>query len=226
MVNAAYCIRGTDHQAYFWSGTKFARVRYTPGANDNAILGPVGVRSEWKSLAEEDIGRVDAVCPVPGNKKRLYVFSGANYVKLEIDVKLETSPLKSKIDPSVETSVETGLRPITDGWKTLKRAGWDRIDAAMVVPGSETNIYFFQGKEWIDVSWDDNLVSRGTIAESWPSLVQAEFETVDAILDNYDGTYYVFSGDRYARISMKEDNDTLMAGPFYIKDKWSSLSWV
>ncbi|CAI7660355.1 unnamed protein product [Penicillium crustosum] len=183
MVKAAYHIHG-GNQAWFWSGTQYARVTYTPGGSDETVAGPSRVRDKWTALANEDIGSVDAVCPVPGNEKRLYVFSGSNYMKLELDTE------------SLVTTVETGLTPITNGWQTLGRAGWDRIDAAMVVPKSEKNMYFFRGKEWIDVSWDDRLVSHGTIAESWPSLVKAKFETVDAILDNYDGTYYFFSGDR------------------------------
>ena len=182
MVKAAYHIHG-GNQAWFWSGTQYARVTYTPGGSDETVAGPSRVRDKWTALANEDIGSVDAVCPVPGNEKRLYVFSGSNYMKLELDTE------------SLVTTVEK-------------------------------NMYFFRGKEWIDVSWDDRLVSHGTIAESWPSLVKAKFETVDAILDNYDGTYYFFSGDRYARIKMEEDNDTLIGSPFLLHDKWSSLYWV
>ncbi|CAI7619998.1 unnamed protein product [Penicillium viridicatum] len=209
MVDAAYRIHDRTY-AWFWSGTQYSRLT----EKDQNMAGPYRVRDQWTCLANEDIGRVDAVCPVPGNEKRLLVFSGSNYVKLELDSK------------SLEARVETKLTPITTGWKTLGRAGWDRIDAAMVVPRSKENIYFFRGKEWIDVSWDDTLVSHGTIAESWPSLVEAKFETVDAILDNYDGTYYFFSGDRYARIQMEEDNDTLLGVPHLLKDQWSSLGWV
>ncbi|KAE8324842.1 hypothetical protein BDV39DRAFT_179981 [Aspergillus sergii] len=213
MVDGAYRIPGKN-QAFFWSGTQYARVTYNVGGGDKLEFGPESVRYHWKQLAHEDIGRVDAVCPVPGNKERLYVFSGANYVKLGINTE------------SLVRSLVTARTPITKGWTTLGRAGWDRIDAAMVVPGSETNVYFFRGKEWIDVSWEDELVSHGTIAESWPSLVEAKFETVDAILDNYDNTYYVFSGDQCARIRMDEDKDTLVTGPYCIADKWTSLHWI
>lgn len=93
----------------------------------------------------------------------------------------------------------------------------------MVVPGSTKNIYFFRGKEWIDVSLDDELISYGTIKESWPSFVEAGFDTVDAILDNHDGTFYVFFRDQYACFRMEKDKDILV-GKVYNIDMWGSLT--
>ncbi|KAI9930797.1 hypothetical protein MW887_011555 [Aspergillus wentii] len=214
MVDAAYRIPGSSH-VMIWSATRYARIQCRAGDDDSMISGPLKIRDRWPSLNKSNIGRVDAVCPVPGNNRRIYVFSGAKYVKLELNP-----------DTLVDT-LATEPTPITDGWKTLGRAGFDRIDAAMVVPGTEDNIYFFRGKEWIDVSWTDQLISHGTIAESWPSLKKAEFETVDAILKNEDDTYYFFSGDRYARIRMKQDEDTLYDdGPYHIS-RWNTFgNWA
>lgn len=211
MVDAVCRVPGKS-EAYFFSGTRFMRVKYTSGEADFPVYeNGKHIRSEWKTLGAHNIGVVDAVVQVPGESHDIYVFSGAKYLRLRMD----------KNDLS--DSVVTPLTPIESEWKTLARYGFDRIDAAMVVPGSENNIYFFRGKEWIDVSRSDKLIASGTIKESWPSLVEAGFETVDAILPNEDDTYYVFSGDKYVRIRMKKSVDE-KAGPVRDLNQWASLT--
>lgn len=212
MVDAAFCLphAASDHEALFFSGTKCAQVSYKVGEIDQLKIGPKNIQTLIKTDGTHKFGRVDAIVRVPGFNADFYVFCGARYLQLTFDTALKgTSPT-----------------PIQDKWKTLAKHGFDRVDAAMVVPGSTKNIYFFRGKEWIDVSLDDKLISYGTIEESWPSFVEAGFDTVDAILSNNDDTYYVFSRARYACIRMEKDKDVLV-GPVHHISKWASLkNWV
>ncbi|KNG91509.1 hypothetical protein ANOM_000142 [Aspergillus nomiae NRRL 13137] len=214
MVDAAYRIPGTS-MAYIWSGTNYIKVNFTPGKVDSVLRDTASIRSTWKSLNKAGFGTVDAVVPVPDTESSIYVFSGAKYLRLKLDLNTWEDTLEYG-EPSL----------IVSSWKSLKKVGFDRVDAAMVVPGSKKNIYFFRGLEWVDVSVDDTIISQGTIAESWPSLVQAGFDTVDAILPNNDDTYYFFSGDQFARIKMPKDEDTLVSKPESISSRNTLKHWV
>ena len=210
MVDAACRISGTDNEAYIFSGTKYMRITYQLGGDDSSQFTQSPIIDSWEVLKSNGFGTIDAMVRVPGSDWHFYFFSGAKYLRLNLNP-----------NTLVETVVDEAASIYT--WKTLERHGFDRVDAAMVVPGSEENLYLFRGKEWIDMSRRDQLISRGTIHESWPSLVAAGFETVDAIIENTDHTYYVFSGHQYARIGMEKDKDTLMGEVRDIKGTWNSL---
>lgn len=214
MVDAACRVPGQANKAYIFSGTKYTKVIYTPGEGDSMEYGnPKTIQTEWKAFKSSDFGTLDTIVRVPNTDSDFYAFSGAKYMRLKLNM------------PGLSDTVVTENGPI-EAWKTLARYGFDRIDAAMAVPGSKTNIYFFRGREWIDVSCNDDLISYGTIQESWPSLVAAGFQTIDAILPNDDHTYYVFSGRRYVRIKMEKDEDTIIGSVHDIID-WNSLKdWI
>lgn len=214
MVDAACRVPGRANTVYFFSGTKYTKVSYTPGEGDTMEYDKLKtIQTEWRAFKSSNFGTLDTIVRVPGTESDFFAFSGAKYVRLKLNM--------SDLSDTIVT--ENGS---IEAWKTLTRYGFDRIDAAMVVPGSKTNIYFFRGREWIDVSYNDELISYGTIQESWPSLVAAGFQTIDAILPNDDHTYYVFSGHRYVRIKMEKDEDTIL-GTVHDITGWNSLKdWI
>ncbi|ODM21111.1 hypothetical protein SI65_04164 [Aspergillus cristatus] len=151
MVDAAYRIPGRD-QLYIWSGRQYARIEFNQGTPAQA--------------PQTSASSVDTVVPVPDHKDQLYVFFGGRYLKIKIDDNLN------------DTSVNSGARTIPSGWKSLEKAGFDTVDAAVVVPGTANQLYFFPG------------------LEGWPNLVEAGFYGVDAIVESPGGgdVYYVFRG--------------------------------
>jgi hypothetical protein len=164
-------------------------------------------------------GTVDTVVPVPGHENQLYVFFGGRYAKI-------------KLENYDDSFVNDGALPISSGWKSLVQAGFDTVDAAMLTPGTKNEMYFFNGLNYVrlDNSTDKMINKVAPIAQGWPSLVQAGFDCVDAIVPSLIGHdhYYVFRGDQFAVIKVDNNRrDTLVSPPKSISSAWEALdSWV
>jgi hypothetical protein len=84
VIDAALVAPGRDHQAYFFSGEKYCRVNYTPGAKDDKLVdGPHTIARAWHSLP---FSTVDTVFPNPKNKQNAYLFKEGRFVELELNV--------------------------------------------------------------------------------------------------------------------------------------------
>lgn len=127
--------------------------------------------------------------------------------------------------------VAAGPTTIPNSWPSLKAAGFDSVDAVLNMGGGTA--YFFRGSNYarvdgIQAGKDTDKLAAGPspIATTWPSLAQAGFETVDAVLSMGGGVAYFFSGTRYIRvkgIAVGKSTDTLDSGPHEIADQWGSL---
>jgi len=219
MVDAAYHIPGKN-EYYIFAGRHYGRVRFAPNNNDKSLVaGPTLISKGWNTLSQEDFGRVDAVVPVPGTENQLYVFFGGRYLKI-------------KLENYDDSFVTEGARSIESGWKSLIQAGFDTVDAAVLVPGTKSEIYFFRGLNYVrvDNATDKIVLKVAPIKGGWTSIAKAGFDAVDAIVPNLNqpGHYYVFRGDKYAVIALDNSrHDTLISGAKPISEGWKPLDgWV
>ncbi|OGM45018.1 hypothetical protein ABOM_005759 [Aspergillus bombycis] len=221
MVDAAYHIPGRK-SVYIWSGRQYARIDFEPGGTEEHLVsGPRSIASGWTTMAEKGVGRVDAVVPVPGHKDQLYVFFGGKYLKIKLDDKLHDS------------FVNKDALPISHGWKALAKAGFDTVDAAMLVPGTTTQMYFFRGLNYLrwDNDKDEILNGPSPIKDGWPALAASGFDVVDAVFAHpeYDDVFYFFHGDKYARIKVDRSSrhDSIYSAAKPISAGWKTLDgWV
>lgn len=125
--------------AYFFSGGKFALVKVAPpGGTSTLVEGPKDL-SQWKSLNEAGFKSVDAILTIPkdGQSGWAYVFSGENYVYLQID--------------PVNGSHERVLN-IAREWPSLKTLGFAKdLGLAFPIPGTSKEAYFFKGSQYSGV---------------------------------------------------------------------------
>ncbi|CAG8140509.1 unnamed protein product [Penicillium salamii] len=218
MVDAAYRMAGKN-EYYIFAGRHYGRVKMTPPDHESLVSGPKLITKGWNTLNNSGFGSVNTVVPVPGHDDQLYVFFGGRYVHIRLD----------KYDDSF---VIDGAHSIESGWKALVQTGFDTVDAALKVPGSDTDIYFFRGLHYVRInSSSGKLMGKVTpIKTGWPSIVKAGFDSVDAIVSIIDqpGHYYVFYGSRYAVVRLDNaGHDTLISAAKPISDGWTSLDdWV
>lgn len=108
---------------------------------------------------------VDAVMPVPGERGRFWVFSGSEYMVVEVGA-----------DPASSRRV-SGPAPI-EQWR-LTFGGLDRftnkIDAVLPDPGDEHRFWVFSGDQYLLVHTAGDRSGKGRLQEprplaDWPSL--------------------------------------------------------
>jgi hypothetical protein len=164
-VDAALPVPGHESEVYFFSGTRYVRIKFVPGTSEESIVyGPAKIADEWKSLVKAGFETVDAVLPVPGHEGQAYFFSGNQYAKI-------------KFTPGTPTEEVTwGPTNIVGQWKTLNQAGFDTIDAALAVPGHEGQAYFFSGSQYVKVEFvpgtgtEKIVYGPARITHEWKSL--------------------------------------------------------
>jgi hypothetical protein len=165
-VDAVVPVPDRKNEAYFFSGTRYVRIRYVPGTyKEDIVFGPKRIVDEWKTLAKAEFDTVDAVLPVPGQKNKAYFFSGNKYAQIRF------------APDSPDEEIVFGPKRIVDEWKTLGQAGFDTIDAVIPVPGFEKQAYFFSGSQYVRIQFEPNaaepekIITPPTrIATKWKSL--------------------------------------------------------
>lgn len=214
------CFAIESDKAYFFRGTNYARIDNIKvgQGGDTLAAGPSTIARTWPSLAQADFTTVDAVLGMGGGTA--YFFSGTRYVRVD----------NIGVGKGGDT-LGAGPTSITSAWKSLDKAGFTTVDAVLNMGGGTA--YFFSGTQYARV---DNIgVGKGgdtlgagpsSIARTWPSLAQANFTTVDAVLGMGSGKAFFFSGSQYARvdnIGVGKGGDTLGAGPTTVASSWESL---
>jgi hypothetical protein len=194
---------------YFFSGAKYIRVtrgQDGPGTVDHGYPAPISDWG-WGDFGAHGIDAAMSSGPVD------YFFSGAQFIRV---IRGDTGP----------GTVDHGYpRPISDwGWDDFGRHG---IDAALY---SDTKCYFFSGEQYIRVSRGD--VDPGAVDDGYPAPISnwgwGDFgrHGIDAALNSGEFAYF-FSGDRYVRVSQRDD-----FGPGHLDDgypapisqwKWGSF---
>ncbi|MEV7595805.1 ribosome-inactivating family protein [Kitasatospora sp. NPDC089797] len=108
-------------------------------------------------------------------------------------------------------------------------AGQPFADAALPVPGSATDLYFFRGSEYIRYkATGGEAVTEGPtdIVNLWPVLrgtvFQAGFDSVTPMRGSADGEFYMFRGDQVATFNPRTGKFTL--SPVAIEAKWPGLT--
>ncbi|OQD60548.1 hypothetical protein PENPOL_c022G09465 [Penicillium polonicum] len=201
---------------YAFSGTQYARVNF---ASDKIETGPHWITSQWGTFKKAGFGTVDAIVEVPNEPNQFYAFYGGQYFRAKID------------SNGSDSFVYSAPKSIASEWPGLVEAGFDTIDAAVVNPTHPDQIYFFSGTRSLEYSVSKSKICWGphTISEGWPSLKEAGFDRVDAIVKKpeTDHIYYVFRGNQYVRIHWKGGDGTVDRHTDFIKDQWKCLSpWV
>ncbi|PYH44037.1 Hemopexin [Aspergillus saccharolyticus JOP 1030-1] len=220
MVDAAY-YHPAFKQTYFFGGRRYARIKFTPGKNDDEITwGPSKIDERWPSLTSLGFGTVDAVLPVEGSPDETYVFHGSRFARIKV------------VPESNNDTVVDGPWVITDKLKSLAAAGYDTIDAALPVPGKPGEVYIFRGTNYVRINLDQDKTVYGPakLSVEWPALTKAGFDSVDAafpVPEDKNGLAYFFRGDQYVKLKViASAPDVINFGPKPIKDYWKSLDWI
>ncbi|RAL17433.1 Hemopexin [Aspergillus homomorphus CBS 101889] len=220
MVDAAY-YHPRFKQTYFFGGRRYARIKFTPGKNDDVITwGPDKIDERWPSLISIGFGTVDAVLPVEGSSDEIYVFHGSRVAHIKVVPELN------------DDKVVDGPWVITEKFKSLASAGYDTIDAVMPVPAKSGEAYIFRGTSYvrINVHQDKTVYGPAKLTAEWPALTKAGFDSVDAafpVPEDTNGLTYFFRGDQYVKLKViASAPDEPNFGPKPIKDYWKSLDWI
>ncbi|KAK0657897.1 Hemopexin-like domain-containing protein [Cercophora newfieldiana] len=154
---------GTTIESYFFSGTRYVRIKVIPSSNDDVIVfGPKKITDEWKCLAAAKFDCVDAAMPVPGLDQEAYFFRGENYVRVNV----------------ARDEIVFGPAKIADHWPSLVKAGFDVVDAVLPIPnkGFESQAYFFRGDRYARIKvvpsekTDEITFGPALIVDEWKSL--------------------------------------------------------
>ncbi|KAK3312374.1 Hemopexin-like domain-containing protein [Apodospora peruviana] len=165
-VDAALPVPGHPNQVYFFSGSKYVKIQFTPSSTEERIVfGPRRIGDKWKTLAQAGFFTVDAVLPVPGHVDQAYFFSGDEYVKVRFTA------------GTSQEEILYGPRKIWDEWKTLAKAGFSTIDAILPVPGHENDqAYFFSGSQYCRIKFtpssphEEITYGPASVPGEWKSL--------------------------------------------------------
>ncbi|QRW04761.1 hemopexin domain protein [Ceratobasidium sp. AG-Ba] len=215
-------IHGDKTTTYFFKDGEYVRVQWTPGSNDDRVtFGPAKITDHWKALSDAGFGRVDAILPIAGKENRAYFFCGGEYARIQY------TP-----GDGPEGQILGGVRSLNN-WRSLATAGWDCVDAAILVPGTMDQAYFFSRNEFCRVSFKEGSGSADELLEG-PYLIQQRwsnlgFQTIDTIIPSPSSPNqaYVFSGGFAARIELVVGGGVdVKAGPMSAAEYWQSLGEV
>ncbi|KAI0006462.1 hypothetical protein F4779DRAFT_21585 [Xylariaceae sp. FL0662B] len=103
--------------------------------------------------------------------------------------------------------------------------------ACMLHPARDGKAYFFFRSRYVAINTKPGTISDTiawgpkNIVDNWPSLVEAQFGSIDAVLPVSGGEMYFFCMDRYVVVDIKPGttNDTILFGPEKIATGWPSL---
>ncbi|KAF8601636.1 hypothetical protein BDV93DRAFT_585062 [Ceratobasidium sp. AG-I] len=207
-----------QNQSYFFKGDKYVKINWTPGTTDDTIAyGPTEFIKEWASLKETGFKQIDAILPIPGHDHRAYFFSGDKYARIEY------------VPGAPGDKILGGVRSIKDNWASVAKAGFDHLDAAIMVPGTTDQAYILCGEQYCRINFregknDDELLDGPkAITTGWGAM---KFKSVDTIIPEPSTTHgaYAFCGDQYARMKIVVGGyDDLVTGPKDVAPYWPSL---
>ncbi|CAE6457647.1 unnamed protein product [Rhizoctonia solani] len=200
------------------TGDKYVKIKWTPGtATEEISYGPTEFVKEWASLKETGFSQVDAILPIPGHDHRAYFFSGDKYARIEY------------VPGAPGDKILGGVRSIADNWASLKKAGFDRVDSALPVPGKPNEAYFFSGIKYIRISYtegaggDQLLVGPTYITTGWSKTGFNQFDTTIPRPGN-DGNAYIFSGDKYSQVRVNPSGtEEIIVDQHDVATSWKTL---
>ncbi|KAG9126953.1 hypothetical protein FRC07_001252 [Ceratobasidium sp. 392] len=210
-------IYGYD-QYHFFDGPSYVRIDWTPGQRDVLAYGPALIINDWKSLRDAGFTQIDAILPLADEIYQAFVFSGTRFCRIRY--------LVGQGDDDLLTSVGS----IKEHWGSLARAGFHKVDGAMIVPGTTDQAYFFSGTKICRVAFnttDELLEGPYEISERWAKL---GYKTIDSIFPSpYTSLStvthaYVSSEARAAHINLIPGGDVdVITGPSDVAMYWPAL---
>lgn len=215
---AATNITGKN-QSYFFKGDKYVKINWTPGKTDDTIAyGPTEFVKEWASLKEAGFSQIDAILPIPGHDYRAYFFCGDKYARIEY------------VPGGPGDKILGGVRPIKGNWLSLDKAGFTRVDGALMVPGSNDQAYIFSGEQYCRIKFTEGQINDELLDGPKPITVGwsvTKFKNIDTIIPRpgSDNGAYIFSGDKYVQIKVVVGGyDELVSDQRDVAPYWPSLS--
>lgn len=148
VASAALNVPNTNYDTYFFKGDQYIRMHWNPTTlnSDTNIQGPAKFADDSPALKSTGFSYIDAVLPIPGNDQQAHFFSGSRYAK--IDLALVPGAGKNATAGNVGNT-------ISGGWPGLRTAGFESgIDAALVVPNTTNQAFFFKGDKYCRVSFN------------------------------------------------------------------------
>lgn len=191
-------------EAYIFAGKYYIKIKINDDGSDELITSPRIIEEYWPALKAANFSTVDATYPCPEWVGKTYIFCKDKCVKIMLD---PNNTLNSRL--------LQGPIPI---WPELRSVSFNRLDAAFVLPGNKKEVYCFKGGVCVvmylsslrggpplrkRVSFIDIKRGPSDITQAWPSLKEAGFSTVDAVLPKANGQVYFFSKSHYAVIEVK-----------------------
>ncbi|KAB5588700.1 Albumin-2 [Ceratobasidium theobromae] len=166
-VDAILPIPGHQYRAYFFCGSHYARIDFTPSEPGDKILGGVHpIHGYWRSLEKAGFTTVDGAIQVPGHSDQAYFFSGEHYVRVRWT------------EGVVNDELLEGPTPIKYLWP---QTGFDQIDTIIPWPGQHDGAYIFSGDYYVRVRSIDSSGDHtpphqnAVVSRSWSSLHKAGF---------------------------------------------------
>lgn len=175
----------------------------------NEIMGEDGDDGDMKGMDIDVPEFHQAAANVPGSTSDIYFFSGTQYVRVN----------------AISDTVVSGPANLFKTWKSLADLSFASVDAAVSVPGHDTDLYVFSRELYgrINVNNDTVITSPHNIANTWKSLGGIEFNTVDAAVPWIEPDQIVFFSGPYCAIVNVRD-DEVVTEPFSIVSRWRALS--
>ncbi|EFW16758.1 hypothetical protein D8B26_001275 [Coccidioides posadasii str. Silveira] len=228
-INAALRVPGHQGEGYFFKGQRYLRMWWKPGTpEERKVFGPAKITDEWKIIRDAGFTSVDAMLPSTNDPQKVYAFSGNRYVRFSF---VPGTPQESKI---------FGPAKIVDEWKSLRDAGFEKVDAVIPIPSTkkeeyEEEAYFFSGTQYIRVRYtpgtpkEEVVFGPTKITNEWKILRDAGFDTMDAFIpnsnSNTDVEVYGFRGTKYVRFRFTPGTpkEEVIFGPAGISENWATL---
>ncbi|KAG8723688.1 hypothetical protein FRC09_002222 [Ceratobasidium sp. 395] len=109
-VDAVLPVPGVEKQAYFFCGSRYSIIKYTPGTTDDVVIQePRYTAIDWPSLAGIGFHVIHSVLPSSTNPNQAYFFYGDRYVL--VTVRHDTKSKRIR-----------GPRPVYKEWASLRQA--------------------------------------------------------------------------------------------------------
>ena len=156
-----------------------------------------------------------------GGKSQAYFFADTRFVPINL-VYDGSGNLKDTIAPG-------GVQALFSSWPATHKAMFTQLDAILPDPRNADQVYFFCKTQYAVAKLSNKSLVDGpkSITAEWKALRESQFDSVDAVMPNYDnnGEAFIFRGKEYVRIKIKTGpkDSEVVTKRGNIKDHWPSL---